>query len=58
MLLNNLAQNLYLTGRINYSDIIPYIMKRINLVKKDYDFRSLIDIVDYINNLKSIIKDD
>lgn len=58
MLLNNHAQNLYLTGNLEYSQIIPYSMKRINKIKKDYDIRSLLDIVEYINELKAIIIND
>ena len=54
MLLNNISQNLYLTGRLKYSDIIPYSMKRINRIKKDYDFRNLIDIVNFINEFQLI----
>ena len=54
LLLNNIAQYLYLTGKIKYDDIIPYSMKKIIKFKKSYDFKNLIDIVRYINEFKSL----
>ncbi len=53
LLLNNIAQYLYLTGKIKYDDIIPYSMKKIVKFKKSYDFKNLIDIVNYINDFNS-----
>ena len=50
MLFNNIAQNLYLSGKISYSDVIPFSINRIKKIKKNHEFKSLTDIVKYINN--------
>ena len=44
MLLNNLAQKNYLSGNINYLDIIPFIFKRIEFGSKQYKLNSLFNI--------------
>ena len=53
MLLNNIAQKRYLLGEINYSNLIPYSIKKLKKTKNDYKFKSLNDIVKYIDNFNS-----
>ena len=56
MLLNNHAQFLYLSGKLNYSEIIPYSINRIKKLKnKKIIFSSTLDIVNYIENFKKNI---
>ena len=50
MLLNNIAQNQYLSGNLRYSNLIPHSINRLKKMKKNHEFKSLIDIVNYINN--------
>ena len=53
MLLNNQAQSLYLSGKINYSDIIPYSMSKISKIRDNkLIFKSTLDIVRYIKKFK------
>lgn len=52
MLLNNIAQNQYLSGKLKYANLIPYSINRLKKMKKNHEFKSLIDIVKYINNFK------
>ena len=52
LLLNNYAQSLYLSGKINYNDIIPFIMNSINKFPKNKKFKFLSDIVTYITNFR------
>ena len=49
--LNNIAQKLYLDGDINYSDIINFIFKRINMSKKQVSFTTINGILKYIKVL-------
>ncbi len=44
MLLNNLAQKKYLSGKIRYLDIVPYILKRIEFGSKKYKLNNLNNI--------------
>jgi len=44
MLLNNRAQKKYLSGSINYLDIVPYIFKRIEFGSKKYKLNNLNNI--------------
>ena len=44
MLLNNIAQKKYLSGKINYLDIVPYILKRIEFGSKKYKLDTLENI--------------
>ena len=53
MLLNNIAQKKYLSGKINYVDIIPFILKRIEFGSKKYKLNSLSNIN---KTLKILIK--
>jgi 1-deoxy-D-xylulose-5-phosphate reductoisomerase len=53
MLLNNIAQKKYLSGKINYVDIIPFILKRIEFGSKKYKLKSLSNIN---KTLKILIK--
>ena len=41
MLLNNIAQKYYLSGKIKYLDIVPFILKRIDFGLKKYKFNTL-----------------
>ena len=52
LLLNNIAQTQYLSGKINYNEIIPFIINSLSKYPKNKKFNSLIDIVKYINNFK------
>ena len=57
MLLNNHAQSLYLSGKINYTDIIPYSMNKIIKNKnKKLIFKSTLDIINHIKKFKESIK--
>tara|TARA_B100000925_G_scaffold275334_1_gene241546 strand:- start:955 stop:2046 length:1092 start_codon:yes stop_codon:yes gene_type:complete len=44
MLLNNLAQKKYLSGKIKYLDIVPFILKRIEFGSKKYKLNNLNEI--------------
>jgi len=44
MLLNNFAQKKYLSGKIKYLDIVPFILKRIEFGSKKYKLDHLNDI--------------
>ena len=53
MILNNIAQRKYLSGEINYNDIIDFIMtelKNTNIIKK---FKNLNDRLEFIQLIKS-----
>ena len=55
LLLNNYAQKLYLSDKISYINIIPTVMNNLNKLKRKNNFKSINDILDYINISKSII---
>ena len=57
MLLNNKAQSLYLSKKIKYIDIIPFIMKKIDIYPNLRSSNSLISIVNYIVSLKNKINE-
>ena len=44
MLLNNIAQKKYLSGNINYLNIVPFILKRIEFGSKKYKLNTLSNI--------------
>jgi len=52
MILNNRAQHLYLNNKINYNQIIPYIIKKIDTNRNDKDFRNYSSVINFLNNLK------
>ena len=56
LLLNNFAQKLYLSDKIKYIDIIPTVMNNLIKLKRKNNFRSINDILDYIDVSKSIIQ--
>ena len=56
LILNKKAQNLYFSNKLRYIDIIEYIFTNLKILNKNYKFRSLNDIVDYINNVNDKIK--
>ena len=57
MILNNIAQDLYLKNIINYNDIVRFITKRISFSKNDILLSSFDDILKYIKNIKIKYKD-
>ena len=52
MILNNRAQDLYLNNKINYNQIIPYIMDKIDTNKNEKDFKNYSSIINFLDNLK------
>ena len=52
MILNNSAQYLYLNNKINYNQIIPYIMNRITKNKNEKNFQNYSSILNYLDGLK------
>ena len=52
LLLNNYAQSLYLSNKIKYVDIIPFIFNSLNRYPNKFNFSSLLHIVNYIKNFK------
>lgn len=52
LLLNNYAQSLYLSNKIKYVDIIPFIFKSLNRYPNKCNFSSLLNIVNYIKKFK------
>ena len=56
LLLNNFAQKLYLSDKIKYIEIIPTVMNNLIKLKRKNNFRSINDILDYIDVSKSIIQ--
>ena len=55
MLLNNLAQSLYLSKKLNYDQIIPYIMKNMDKFNFQTKLSSLSDILKFISAIKKQI---
>ena len=54
MILNNIAQKLYLDNKLKYNSIIPFIMKNIFTTKiKDFNLNSFNQILKYIKNVES-----
>lgn len=58
MILNNRAQYLYLNNKINYNQIIPYIMDKIDRNKNEKDFRNYSSVINFLGNLKNRYDDD
>ena len=56
MLLNNFAQSLYLSKKLNYDRIIPYIMKNMEKFKFQSNLRSIPDIIKLISQIKKQIQ--
>lgn len=54
MILNNIAQNLYLNNKLKYDQIISYIIKRIDNYNDDVKLNSFNDIQNYIIFIKKI----
>ena len=51
MIANNLAHKLYLKQNLNYNSILDFIMKKIDHKSQKKNFKSIDDILHYINNL-------
>lgn len=51
MIANNLAHKLYLEQKIQYNDIIEFIMKKISYKSGNLKFKSIDDILSFIDNL-------
>ena len=49
MLLNAEAVNRFISKRLNYEDIIPFIFNNINIFPKSKKFRDLYEIINYTN---------
>lgn len=57
MLLNNLAQTLYLSNKLKYNEIIKFIMNRISIDTNNKVFKSFSEVGKYIDNYaKNFIK--
>ena len=56
MLLNNLAQSLYLSKKLNYDQIIPYIMRNMDKFNFQTKLRSISDILKFISSIKNQLK--
>ncbi len=56
LILNKKAHYLYLSNKLKYNNIIDYIFKNLKNLNKNYKFRSLNDIMRYINNVLYKIK--
>ena len=56
MVLNNLAQSLYLSKNLKYDDIIDFIMKNINKFKYKKKLRDIMDVVEFIDQTKKSFK--
>ena len=54
LLLNNLAQSLYLSNKIKYNEIIPFIFKNIKKYPSKIKFSSLNEITKYIINFNNV----
>ena len=52
MILNNIAQNMYMANKISYIDIVPFIISKINFNVKNKKFRSFKEINLYIRSIK------
>lgn len=51
MILNNLAQKLYLNNKLKYNDIFPYILKNLHLNNNKLELKSFSEIINYIELL-------
>ena len=56
MLLNNFAQSLYLSKKLNYDQIIPYVMKNMEKFKFQSNLSSIPDIIKLISLIKKQIQ--
>ena len=52
MILNNIAHKKYLYSEIKYNEIIDFIMTNLNSIKKSVKFKSLNDIIKFINTIE------
>ena len=55
LILNKKAHGLYLSNKLKYNNIIDYVFKNLKKLNKNYKFRSLNDIVKYINYVQNKI---
>lgn len=55
LILNKKAHILYLSNKLEYSDIIDFIFKNLKDLNNNYKFRGLNDIVNYIQNVQNKI---
>jgi len=53
MILNNIAQKKYLNRELKYTNIVPFIMKKVDLNDNNYEFNSFKDILIYINQISN-----
>ena len=53
MILNNIAQNKYLSNEIKYNEIVDFIMNNLNKNNKYVNFKSIRDRLKFINNIES-----
>lgn len=61
LLSNNYAHSLYLSKKLEYEDIIPFIMNKISMFKNtktDIPFKSFNEILNYIDNFKKLLIND
>ena len=56
MVLNNLAQSLYLSKKLKYDDIIDFIMKNVGKYKSSNKLENIMDIVGFIDQIKKSFK--
>ena len=52
MILNNIAQKLFLENKIKYNDIFNFILSNLDFKTHDYQFNSFDEIISYIDSLK------
>ena len=54
MILNNIAQNKYLSEEIKYNEIVGFIMSNLNIIKKSHSLKSINERIKFIKKLESI----
>ena len=52
MILNNIAQKKYISGKIKYNHIVDYIIKNLRNLKNNSKFNNFDDTIKFINFLK------
>ena len=55
MLLNNYAQSLYLSDKLKYDQIIPFVMNNLEKYTFDKNFKNISDIISFIDLIKNKI---
>ena len=58
MLLNNFAQSLYLSNKLQYDKIISYTMKKLKIYKSNADLNNIPSILKFIKSVKDKINND